>query len=56
MADTEGTKAVIVRFPLDQLAALDERASKVGRSREETIRRMIKWALAQPLPRDRDKT
>lgn len=46
---------ILVRVPPEDVKALDERAHAVGRTRAETLRRMIKWALSQPLPKEHDR-
>lgn len=41
---TEGTP-INVRIPTDMLTDIDQRCVKTGRSRAETIRRMLRYAL-----------
>jgi hypothetical protein len=41
-------RPVTVRLHEDVIAQIDERRSKTGHSRAESLRTMILWALAQP--------
>jgi metal-responsive CopG/Arc/MetJ family transcriptional regulator len=41
-------RPIVVRIPEQTIKALDERAAENGESRSELIRKMIRWALAQP--------
>jgi metal-responsive CopG/Arc/MetJ family transcriptional regulator len=48
MAPKSEGRPIVVRMNEDVLAALDARAKENGDSRSETIRKMVRWALAQP--------
>jgi len=43
-----------MRIPKPMLEQIDARCAHTGLSRAETIRRMLTWALAQPLPSDEE--
>jgi metal-responsive CopG/Arc/MetJ family transcriptional regulator len=41
-----------IRIPRDLLEQIDYRCETTGFSRAETIRRMLRWAVRQPVPRE----
>lgn len=44
----QAEKRWVQTAPADMATALDERARASGLTRNETVRRMLRWALAQP--------